>query len=216
MRLVLVPFGLALSALVTPLAWAQSGNPASPYYAGLALGVFTLNDSTADTAAALTYTLGGTANVTQDTSSYAGRAFGGYHLDPSVSVEMGYYQTVSVTQQVAGVASNSMGYSGTTSLNISGVDYSVLLRPRRSIDHKGIFLRLGGHYLTVRGSATLSASKALASGNSYSGNGFFWGAGYDMPIKDSLNLRLEYTGYKSIAGKDGTSDNFCVAVVKHF
>lgn len=216
MTLRVLPFALACSAWVALPALAQNSATASPYYGGLSLGLFTINDSSATTNATLLSALGGTANVSQESNGYMGRAFGGTHLDASLSLELGYYQTASIAQKITGVASNGAAYSGSTSLSLSGWDYSLLLRPNRALNHKGAFLRLGGHYLTVSGSATLTATSAIANASSYSGSGFLWGAGYDMPLKESLDLRLEYLGVRNIAGKDGTTDNFCITAVKHF
>ena len=216
MKFFVLALGLAGNAMLVLPATAQNTDLASPFYGGLALGIFTINDSRATTSATLINSLGGTANVSQDTSAYMGRVFGGKHLDQSLSLELGYHQSAAVAQKITGVASNSAAYTGATSLGVSGWDYSIVLRPHRALHHTGPFLRLGGHYLTVSGSATLTATSAMASASSYGGSGFLWGAGYETPIKESFDLRMEYLGFRNVAGKDNTTDNFCVAVVKHF
>lgn len=216
MKFVVLALGLVFSTLATKSVLAQSVDPVSPYYGGLALGLFTIYDSSTTTAVTLISGLGGSANVNQTTSSSAVRAFGGVHLDQTLSLELGYFQTASVTQNISAVAGNGSVYTGTATLRFGGWDYSILIRPHRALSHKGPFLRLGGHYLTVGGNVDLTATNTIANTSSYSGSGFFWGAGYDVPIKESLDLRLEYLAYKNIAGRDGTTDNYCVAVVKHF
>ena len=99
---------------------------------------------------------------------------------------------------------------------ISSADSVRRVMPRAALVWVMMARTLGGHYLTVSGSATLTATSAMASASSYGGSGFLWGAGYETPIKESFDLRMEYLGFRNVAGKDNTTDNFCVAVVKHF
>ena len=216
MKFVVLALGLACSTLFTMPSLAQNIDPVSPYYGGIALGLFIISDSTANTSASLISALGGTVSVSQETNGYTGRLFGGAHLDHVLSFELGYHQTASVAQTISGVASNNGAYTGSASLGINGWDYSILIRTHRANNHQGPFLRLGGHHLTVGGNVKITATSSLANTTTYEGSGFLWGAGYDLPIKDSLNIRAEYLGYKNIAGKDGNTDNYYVAVVKHF
>lgn len=219
MKFIPLAFSLAVSALTglgAAPAQAQDVPLLQRYYVGFGLGLSTLNDSTADTATGLASALGGTASGTQDTSGSSTRLFGGYHLNQTVSIELGFYQSSAISQRMSGVAGNGLGYSGSASLTSSGLDYSVLLRPGRTLNGNGVFFRLGGHYLTVNGNTTLTGTSTVSVNSNLSGNGMLWGAGYDMPIQENLSARLEYLGIKNIAGKVGTSDNFSLSILSKF
>lgn len=216
MKFIHLAGGLALAVGAAAPALAQTDTQALRFYGGVELGLSTLNDSTADTTSPLVAALGGTASGTQDTNGSSARMFGGYHLSPSVSLELGYYQSSETSQRLSGVASSGLSYSGSGSVCTTGFDYSLLLRPGHSVNGNGAFLRLGGHYLTVFGRATLTGTTTAISSSNSSGSGVLWGVGYDMPIQNRLSARFEYTGIRTIAGKSGTADNFSLGLVSRF
>jgi len=216
MKFIDLGLSLALAGLMVAPAFAQEAPTTPRFYGGLELGLSTLNDSTAETSTAFVAALGGTASGTQDTSGSAIRVFGGYHMSQTVSFELGYQQFSAVSQRITGVTIGAQAYTGSASVTTSGLDYSVLLRPGRALNGNGVFLRLGGHYLTANGSSTLTGVSTVSVSSSVNGSGFLWGAGYDMPLQDKYSIRFEYIGLKTIAGKAGTADNFSLGVTTKF
>ena len=140
----LIATGLVASSIAVASAQSFKAGP----YAGLEFGAEKVQNQTQSTANALVAAVGGSASVTQDTTMYDGRIFGGYKIVEYVDLELGYTQTSTTNMNYSGRSSGGTAYSGNANLNVNGADYSVLLRPSIASGFNGLFFRVGGSYLS--------------------------------------------------------------------
>lgn len=192
---------ITCAALLTSTSFAQGVTPG--VYLGLEGGAGSLKDSTGEVARALVNAVGGSAVVTQDASVLVGRLLAGYQFNENFSAELGYSFTGSVDTKIAGVSSSSVAYTGSGKSSYSGIDYSVLIRPNVSSGANGLFLKLGGHNLTIKTDVTLTGTSTASASSSTTGSGTLFGFGYDWPVSTTSFARVSYTSYNKVAGGDG-------------
>jgi opacity protein-like surface antigen len=185
-------------------------------YGGVELGYSKVENDAQSTANSLVNEVGGAVTVTQDTSVAIGRAFGGFNINENIAVELGYIRTSDVSQQAAGVAGNSVAYTAKADVSVSGVDYSVLLRPSLASGWNGLFGRVGGHYLEASSDVTVTAASTVTMSRNVSGGGFLVGLGYDTSVSDNIDLRASYTYLNNLAGGDGYANVFSIGVLGKF
>ena len=202
-------------ALISTQAFAADAKLVGPY-AGVELGYSKVESDAQSTANSLVNEVGGAVTVTQDTSVVIGRLFGGYNINENLAVELGYIRTGDVSQRASGVAGNSVPYNASADVSVSGVDYSVLLRPSIASGWNGLFGKVGGHYLEASTDYTVTALGSLSGNNSKSGSGFLVGLGYETSIADNIGFRTSYTYYNNLAGGDGYANVFSIGVLGKF
>ncbi len=208
MKLFAIPSALALTAtmLTSSLALAQSAEP-SKGYLGVEYGAVKFKDQTS-VASALVSAVGGSASSVQDTGISVGRFFGGINLTENVGAELGYVMSGTANATFSGVSRTSVAYSGSASQKISGFDYSALIRPSVSTGLNGVFMRVGGHSLSIQTDVSIvTGSSSGVSGSTTSGTGSLIGIGYDGKINDKLDFRIAYTSYNNVAGISGNDSN---------
>jgi hypothetical protein len=196
---------IAVSTLAVT-ASAQNSNVSKPYI-GFEFGSFQFKDQTS-IASGLVSTVGGSATSVQDTGMSVGRFFGGMNLTENIGAEIGYVMTGTANATFSGVSGSAVAYSGTATVKASGLDFSGLIRPGTATGLNGLFLRLGGHSMTVKTDVSLlSGAGSGASNTSQSGTGGLIGFGFDGKINDKLDFRLAYTSYQTIGGVSGNDVN---------
>uniref|UniRef100_Q3AQW3 Outer membrane protein OmpA-like transmembrane domain-containing protein n=1 Tax=Chlorobium chlorochromatii (strain CaD3) TaxID=340177 RepID=Q3AQW3_CHLCH len=153
---------------------------------------------------------GGAVTVTQNRGFVNGRVFTGYNFNKNIAVELGYLQTGDTTANIAGVSGTLVAYTGELKASVSGIDYSILIRPISNNEWNGLFIKAGGHYLEMdqKGSLTFAGIGTNTIKESVNGSGFLIGIGYDTPITDNIDLRSAYTYYGKIAGDSDSEANF--------
>lgn len=207
---------IAASALFLTSVHAQDFKPG--FYAGADLGYSPIHDLSGSPASEISSFAGGAVDISRDKGAFSGRVFGGYKVLENIDIELGYFQSASYSENFHGEADGGMSYSGNASQKVSGLDYSVLLRPSISTGFNGAFLRLGGHYSRAKHhmSVTSDGVTGAASGSG-SGAGVMAGIGYDYAIAKNVDLRGEYNHMESVGGRSDTPMNtFRIGVVGKF
>ncbi len=204
-----------ISALVSSQAFAEDAKLVGAY-AGAELGYTRVQNDAQATANALVNAVGGSVIVTQDTGVVIGRLFAGYNINENIALELGYLQTGDVTQRAAGVARNSVAYTGSANVSVSGVDYAVLVRPSVASGLNGLFAKIGGHYLEASQDATLTGTSTVSVNSSVKGSGFLVGFGYQAAVADNVDVRATYTYYDSVAGGNGYANVVSVGLLGKF
>ena len=205
---------LAISALSSQ-AFAAEKNLVGGY-GGVELGYSKVESDAQAAANNLVSQVGGAVTVTQDTGVAIGRLFAGYNINENFAVELGYIGTSDVSQHAAGVAGNNVAYTATANVSVSGIDYSVLLRPSIASGWNGLFGRIGGHYLEASTDYTATAASTVSGTRNVSGGGFQVGLGYDSEIAENVDFRTSYTYYNSLAGGNGHANVFSIGVLGKF
>lgn len=204
------------ASLCAVTAFAQNSNTSNGYI-GFEFGSFQFKDQTT-VASGLVSVVGGSATSVQDTGMGVGRFFGGMNFNENVGAEIGYVMTSTANASFSGVSSGSVAYSGTATQKASGLDFSALIRPGTATGLNGLFLRAGGHSMSVQTDVTLlTGSGSGASSATKSGTGGLIGIGYDGKINDKLDFRVAYTSYSTIGGVSGNDVSlFTIGLVSKF
>ena len=197
-------------------SFAQNTMTTPGFYGGVEAGMGLVKDTTKEAAGAFVRGLGGAANVTQDSSVYTGRLFGGYQINENFSAELGYNQSTKITTNISGVSGGAVAYTGTVNIAYSGFDYSVLVRPSVSTGANGAFFRLGGHSLTQTADLSVTAVSTASVSLNRSGTGTLWGVGYDLPTNQTSTVRIAYTSFDKIAGGNDSQGIFGVGFIVKF
>jgi len=196
------------------LASAQEQTFASKPYVGIDLGYSRVQDQSSDIARSLVSLGGGSARVTQDSTAYLGRLFGGYKFTENLDLELGYMSTNDITAKFNGVFSNSVAYTGSVDVKVSGFDYAALLRPSISSGYNNFYVRLGGTSYTNKISGSLNG---VGINDSSSGVGYQYGFGFDSSINQSVSYRVSFTRFDKMAGESGAYANiFSVGLKTNF
>jgi hypothetical protein len=203
MKKLLMTAGL-ISAVASFGVSAQTFKP--QFYAGAELGYAALENNAQTFANSLVATNGGSASVTQNSGIAVGRIFGGYKVLENVDLELGAAQTSNVNYNFSALSRTGVPYSGTTSVSVMVLDYSVLLRPSISTGFNNLYVRLGGTWANE--TASTSGTNVTGGSGSYSGSGYLYGLGYDQPIDKTFNARFQINRLQNIAGQ--SSDNATV------
>jgi OOP family OmpA-OmpF porin len=203
------------STLISTQSFAADKKSMGPY-GGVELGYSKVDNDTQSTANSLVNEVGGAVTVSQDTSVAVGRLFGGYNINEYVALELGYIRTGDVSQRASGVAGNSVPYTASADVSVSGVDYSVLLRPSIASGWNGLFGRIGGHYLEASADYSVTAIGSASGNISNKGSGFLVGLGYETSIANNVGFRAGYTHYSNLAGDDGYANVFSIGVLGKF
>lgn len=211
----LVATGLIAASIAVANAQSFKAGP----YAGLEFGAEKVQNQTQSTANALVAAVGGSASVTQDTTMYDGRIFGGYKIVEYVDLELGYTQTSTINMNYTGRSGGGVAYSGNANLNVNGADYSALLRPSIASGFNGLFVRVGGTYLSSNQNASLAASNGVSASSSLnkSGSGYIVGLGYDYPITKDFDFRASYNYLGNVAGiSNNYANRLAIAILGKF
>ena len=211
-----IVLALALTALSSQAFAADTKTVAGLWYGGVELGYSKVKSDAQSTANNLVSKVGGSATVTQDTGVAIGRIFAGYNVNENLAVELGYIHTSDVSQNAAGVAGNSVAYTASANVSVSGVDYSVLLRPSISSGWNGLFGKIGGHYLEASTDYTVTGISTVSGTYNVSGGGFLAGLGYDGSVAENIDFRTSYTYYNSLAGGNGHANVFSIGILGKF
>ena len=211
-------FLIAATFLAGGAAQAQIQVFEAQFYGGVELGTARIENSTASLTALARSSLGGTASATQDSSVNSYRLFGGYKVHEHVDLEFGYAQTSRFGMNLSGRTGNGVAYTANASTKISGLDYSVLLRPSIASGFNNLFFRVGGHNYTAdqSGSVLISGTR-LNVNSSESGSGTMYGLGYDAQVAKNIKLRLSANHLNRIAGISGNSGTiYSIGVLTRF
>jgi hypothetical protein len=176
---------------------AQTFKP--QFYAGAELGYAALENNAQTFANSLVATNGGSASVTQNSGIAVGRIFGGYKVLENVDLELGAAQTSNVNYNFSALSRTGAAYSGTTSVSVMVLDYSVLLRPSISTGFNNLYVKLGGTW--AKETASTSGTNVTGGSGSYSGSGYLYGLGYDQPIDKTFDARFQINRLQNIAGQ---------------
>jgi len=196
---------------------AQSAEFKPGFYLGVELGYQNVKNEAQSNANELVRVLGGSSSVTQDTGLFDGRIFAGYKVVEYIDLELGYTQTGNITSNFSGRAGNGVAYSGNANTSYSGADYSVLFRPSIASGFNGLFLRVGGTYLTQKNDLTITGTSTATLNDSTSGSGYIVGLGYDIPINPTFNARIAYNYLGNVAGiSNNYSNRFSVGFLGKF
>ena len=151
-------------------------------------------------------TAGGTFSLDMKTSAASGRIFAGYNVHEQVALELGFLKTQNMRSNFTGTESHQISFSGSGTRKLSGIDYSVLLRPSQESGMHRFYGRLGGSYLQDDRSATVHAGthSSYSVRASEKGTGWLAGIGYEHPVSSNLSIRAEYSHYGRIAGDSDT------------
>jgi hypothetical protein len=180
---------------------ALADSSPSKFYGGFELGSAKVENRAQAIADTFVGILGGSTTVTQTVRNGAWRAFGGYKAFENADFELGYMQTRDFGLSVSGVTGGAVAYSASGSVQVSGIDYSVLLRPNRSTGLNGFFVRLGGHNYKVEGSTAVSVGGTTTSVNTKdSCAGMMYGIGYDTTITETIDIRFGITQLNKVGG----------------
>ncbi len=204
-----------LTALVSSNALAEDAKT-SGAYAGAELGYSRVKNDAQEVANGLVSELGGSVIVTQDSGVAVGRLFAGYNINENIAVELGYLHTADINLNAAGVAGNSVAYTGAADTSIKGVDYAVLIRPSASTGLNGVFAKVGGHSLKASTDMSLTGTSTVSFNDSVKGSGFLLGLGYQAPISSNIDARATYTYYDNVAGEDGHANVFSLGILAKF
>ena len=208
---------LSVVLLASATSFAQSNSFKPGFYAGIDAGYTKVSDQTNTTATTLVSGVGGSAAVTQNTGIGVGRIFGGYKVTENFDVELGYFQTGDITQNIAGVARNSVAYTGSVKIETSGYDYSVLARPNISTGWNNAFLKIGGQHSEYKSTITLTGTSTASISNKVNGNGYLFRAGYDLNVAKNIDVRAQATRFLKIAGEsDSKATIYSVGVLGKF
>jgi hypothetical protein len=204
----------ALSVATTSVFAQASASDNKKFYFGAEIGSTKVDNNAQTFANLLVRTNGGSASVTQNSSVGTGRIFGGYTLNENVDLEVGYIQSGDIDYKFAG--SNSSGsYSGTTSVSVSGIDYSVLLRPSKASGYNNAYLRVGGTSYKTKIQTT--GVNVTGGNGSESGMGYVYGAGYDLNVAKEIDVRFQINRLEKIAGvSDDKATVFSVGILGKF
>jgi Outer membrane protein beta-barrel domain len=208
---------IATLAILSTGAFAQSNSFKAGFYGGVDAGYTKVSDETHSTASALVSAVGGSAAVTQNTGVGTGRIFAGYKATENFDFELGYFKAGNITQNIAGVAGNSVAYTGNVTIKTTGYDYSVLARPSISSGWNNAFLRVGGQHSEYKGSITLTGTSTASISSKVNGNGYLFGAGYDFNVANNIDVRAQATRLMKIAGEsDSNATVYQIGVIGKF
>jgi hypothetical protein len=204
------------AAVFAPQAFAQDTN-GNKFYVGAEYGSFQFKDQSS-VATALVGAVGGTASSTQDTGMGVGRFFGGIAITENFGAELGYIYSGSANATFSGVSRTGVAYSGSATQKAYGLDYSAIIRPSISTGLNGMFVRVGGHSLSVESSVSIATGGASGVGSATtSGTGSLIGIGYDGAFNNKLGYRLAYTSYNGVAGASGNDVSlFSLGIIAKF
>lgn len=204
----------ALSVATTSVFAQASANNAKKFYFGAEVGSTKLDNNAQAFANRLVATNGGSASVTQNTSVGAGRIFGGYTLNENVDLEVGYIQSGDIDYKFAG-STGGGSYSGTSTVTVSGIDYSVLLRASKASGYNNAFLRVGGTSYKTKVETT--GVNVTGGNSSESGMGYVYGVGYDLNVAKEIDVRFQINRLEKIAGlSDDKATVFSVGILGKF
>lgn len=138
--------------------------------------------------------------ATLDDQGSGFKAFGGYHLNSLMSVEIHYadFGEVSVLMPNASsvtrgtsVVTNNTGAISSTAVEPTSFGFSAILTI--PFDVVKPFLKVGMHSWDT--SRTVDAGSADVFATSVDGIDFLRGVGFDVPVTDAFSTRLEYEVY---------------------
>ena len=213
----LIPLiSLLVAGTFSTIASAQDANSLKPYV-GIEFGRVSFKDQTT-VASILVNAVGGSASSVQDTGFSVGRYFAGLYINENFGAEIAYIYSSTASATFSGVSRTAIAYTGTSSVQTTGVDYSALVRPSISSGANGFFARIGGHSLSVKNDVTiLTGATSGAASATTSGTGLLYGVGYDGKISDKIDFRVGYTIYNTVAGISGNDNSsFTVGILTKF
>lgn len=207
---------LALS-LVASSVMAQSALPSRTYF-GVGVGVNKVDNQVPQFNSAIVSAVGGTVSSTQDSSVNNLRLLGGYKLNESVAVELGYTKTSKANLSFAGNSGGNVAYAGGANVSFAGLDVSAVLRPSVASGWNNAYALIGVHNYSVKASTTFTVGgTGYSASDSDSGTGTMFGFGYDFEITKGLDARLGVTRVNKIGGEsDAKTTNYGLTLIQHF
>jgi hypothetical protein len=162
--------------------------------------------------------VGGSITSTQETSVQNLRILGGYKLNESFALEVGYLNSSKWDLTFSGVSSGNVAYSGNGNISFTGVDVAAVIRPSAQSGYNNFFATFGLHNYKAKIGVTFAVNGTpYVSNTSESGTGTLIGVGYDMPIDKGLDLRLAVTRLNKLGGdSDSNTTNVGIGLIKHF
>lgn len=136
---------------------------------------------------------------------FIGKAYLGWNFDTTniFSVELGYFESA-----VSNASGSILGVPVTGWSKVRGGDLVLLARPLANHGLEHFFIRAGGHYSQVKAGATAFGWGGSASiTGTDDGVGWLAGAGFDIPITESISARAAYGFYGAFAGVKGIEAN---------
>ena len=195
---------------------AQSAE--SNVYGGIEMGKAKLDNQSKLATTELVTAYGGSATAIQDSAVNDFRLFGGYKFNEYVELELGYLQTSHLSLAVSGTSGGGVKYNIDAAAKVSGLDYSVILRPSTAPQYKNVFARVGitNYKDDLSGTATAGGNTFNLTGTG-SGMGTLYGMGYDAPLGGNTHLRLSVNKFIKIVGQsDLNAVVYSVGFVSHF
>ena len=142
-----------------------------------------------------------TAFATQKTSDFGAKVFGGGWFNDNFGAEIGY---ASLGQSTATVTTSGVATSwSVTQKNYAGYIDALI---GAKLDNKSrVFLKLGAYSASTTASATVTGpgGSASAIGNS-TNTGLHYGLGFDYPMTEKMNLRVEAEGFNKVGNSSTT------------
>lgn len=183
------------------------------FYMGAELGSVSVDNQAQEVANAFVDELGGAVLVTQTVRNSATRIFAGLTINEHIDAEVGYVNTQDFKSTITGVAGSGFAYSAVAKTNVSGLDYSLLLRPSKASGFNNAFLRVGMHDYDTKTSGSLSAGGMTIPipTETESGTGSMLGVGFDWDVQKNISLRVSVTQMSKLSG-DSDSDATFTAV----
>jgi hypothetical protein len=131
-------------------------------------------------------TIGSSGTITNDSRGFVGRIFSDYGITSDVSIELGYFQTLSADAKYT-----FSGSSSTVTYDTSGFDISGVVK-----DKSGFYGKAGLHSATMKGPSEITIGSTTYTGvtSEADGTGALLGVGYE---KD--NIRYSFTHYNDLA-----------------
>lgn len=186
------------------------------FYFGAEVGSMSIDNRTQEIANEAVALVGGSATVTQTVRKGAGRIFAGVSVNENVDIELGYIQSQDFNTTIGGRATGNVNYSAVGKVDVSGFDYSVLLRPSKASGFNGVFFRLGQHDYETNAtfSMTVGGSSVTIPTQKTSGKGAMFGVGFDWDIEKNLGVRFAVTQLNKISGISSADATFISVGVK--
>jgi len=183
------------------------------FYMGAELGSVSVENQAQEVANAFVDELGGAALVSQTVRNSASRIFAGLTINEHIDAEIGYVNTQDFKSTITGVAGAGFTYNALAKTNVSGLDYSLLLRPSKASGFNNAFLRVGMHDYDTKTSTSLTAGGMTipVPTQKESGTGSMLGVGFDWNVQKNISLRVSVTQLSKLSG-DSDSDATFAAI----
>lgn len=175
-------------------------------YGGIEFSTVRIANETQKIANDFTATLGGSVNVSQDSSTWLGRVFLGHRLNEKWSIEGGVFSTGKFDANVSGRSGGGLPYTAKTRVDIQGFEVAAVWNPTATrIGEEGFFLKAGLHSSKISADSSITVSTTRSSlKEDNSGVGSLFGVGYDWKLGADWFFRSSVTRYLNLGGESGS------------